>query len=116
MNLAVNFADIVLLQNIVSKMQRDMKELEQKAAASARAALSEKEHSLQLEEDLKKVCAELEEVKKEAAHTKKIAEKSVHDLNVGLDRCHKGIRAMNQFIFGKQYSSILSPYLTPLNK
>ena len=96
-------------------MQRDMKELEEMAAGSSRADLSEKKHSLQLEEDLKKVCAELEEVKKEAVHTKKMAEKSVHDLNIGLDRCRKGIKAMTQFIFGKQYSSILSPHLVVLS-
>ena len=72
-------------QNTVSELKRDMKELEDKAAALARAALSEKENSLQLEEDLKKVCAELEEVKKEAANTKKIVEKAIKDLNIGLE-------------------------------
>ena len=82
-----------------------MIELEDKAAASARAALSEKEHSLQLEEDLKKVCAELEDVKKEAANTKKIAEKAIKDLNIGVDCCRKGIKAMTHRIFGKQHSS-----------
>ena len=35
-------------------MKREMKELEDKAAASARAAPHEKELSLQLEKDLKK--------------------------------------------------------------
>ena len=84
-----------------------MKELEDKAAASARAALSEKEHSLQLEEDLKKVCTELEDLKKEAANNKKIAEKAIKDLNIGLDCCRKGSKAMSQRIFHKQ----LSPFV-----
>ena len=39
-------------QNVVSKMKRDMKQLEDQAAASARSARAEKEHSLQLEKDL----------------------------------------------------------------
>ena len=53
------------LQNLISKMKRDMKELEDQAAASARSAQSEKEHSLQLEKDLGILAAELEQVKKE---------------------------------------------------
>ena len=77
-------------------MKREMKELEDKVAASAKAALFEKEHSLQLEKDLKRVCAELEDVKKAAANTKKIAEKAIKDLNTGLDCCRKGIKAMTQ--------------------
>ena len=87
-------------------MKRDMKELEDKAAASARVALSEKEHSLQLEEDLKKVYGELEDLK-EAANNKKIAEKAIKDLHVGLEYYRKGIKAMTQRIFGKQ----LSPFV-----
>ena len=47
-------------------MKKDLKELEDQAAASAKSARAEKEHSLQLEEDLKKVYTELESVKKEA--------------------------------------------------
>ena len=50
-----------------------MKELEDKAAASAKATLSEKEQSLQLEKDLKKFCAELEDVKRGAAQTNKVS-------------------------------------------
>ena len=50
--------------------------------------------------DLKKVCAELENEKKTAAHNKKIAEKAIKDLNVGLDRCRTGIKVMIQRIFG----------------
>ena len=84
-----------------------MKELVDKVTASARTALSEKEHSLQLEEDLKKVCAELEDVKKEAAKNKKIAEKAIKDMNACLDHCRKGIKAMTQRIFGKQLSSFV---------
>ena len=41
-----------------------MKQLEDQAAASARSAQTEKEHSLQLEKDLKFLAAELEQVKK----------------------------------------------------
>ena len=48
-------------------MQRDMQELREGATASAKTAQSEKELSLQLEKDLKAVCAELAEVKEEAA-------------------------------------------------
>ena len=81
-------------------MQRDMRELEEKAAASAKSAEYERNHALQLENDLKKVCAELEDVKKTAAHNKKIAEKAIKDLNVGLDRCRTGIKVMIQRIFG----------------
>ena len=44
------FSDLYF-QNIVSKMKRDMKQLEDQAAASARSAQAEKEHSLQLEKD-----------------------------------------------------------------
>ena len=59
-------------QNVVSKMKRDMKQLEDQAAASARSAQSEKEHSLQLEKDLGILAAELEKVKKESAEAKKL--------------------------------------------
>ena len=48
------------LQNLISKMKRDMKELEDQAAVSARSAQAEKEHSLQLEKYLKILSAELE--------------------------------------------------------
>ena len=48
------------LQNLISKIKRDMKELEYQAAASARTAQYEKEHSLQLEKDHKILSAELE--------------------------------------------------------
>ena len=77
-----------------------MRELEEKAAASAKSAEYERNHALQLENDLKKVCAELENEKKTAAHNKKIAEKAIKDLNVGLDRCRTGIKVMIQRIFG----------------
>ena len=53
------------LQNVVSKMKRDIKKLEDQAAASAMSAKTEKEHSLQLEKDLETLAAELEKVKKE---------------------------------------------------
>ena len=82
-------------------MKRDMKELEDKAAASARSALSEKEHSLQLEKDLGILAAELEKVKKESADAKRAAQKAHTDLKAILDACHKGIRAMCHHIFGK---------------
>ena len=48
------------LQNVVSKMKRDMKQLENEAAASAKSARAEQEHSLQLEKDLQILAAELE--------------------------------------------------------
>ena len=82
-------------------MQRDMRELEERAAASAKSTEIERNHALQLENDLKKVCAELEDEKKIAAHNKKIAEKAIKDLNVGFDRCRTGIKVMIQCIFGK---------------
>ena len=63
------------LQNLISKMKRDMKELEDQAAASARSAQSEREHSIQLEKDLKTLAAELEQVKKESEAAKKTAKK-----------------------------------------
>ena len=65
-------------------MQRDMKELEEKAAASARAVKNERNLSRKLESDLKKVCAELEDERNTPAHNKKIAEKAIKDLNTGL--------------------------------
>ena len=82
-------------------MKRDMKQLEDQAAASARSARAEKEHSLQLEKDLQLLAAELEEVKKESDIAKKTAQKAHTDLKAILDACHKGIRAMCQHIFGK---------------
>ena len=94
---------LLLLQATVSRMQRDMKELQAKAAASTQSAEYEKNHALQLENDLKKVCAELEDVKKIAVQNKNIAEKTIKDLNAGLDRCHIGIKVMIQHIFGNFY-------------
>ena len=81
-------------------MQRYMKDLKEKAAASAKSAEHERNLARQLENDLKKVYAEQEDEKKTAAHTKKIADKTIKDLNVGLDRCRIGIKVMIQRIFG----------------
>ena len=81
-------------------MQRDMKELQAKAAASAKSAEYEKNHALQLENDLKKVCAELEDVKKIVVQSKNIVEKTIKELNAGLDRCCIGIKVVTQRIFG----------------
>ena len=92
-------------------MQRDMKELEEKAAASAKSAEYERNHARQLENDLKRVCAELEDEKKMAAHNKKIAEKAIKDLNTGLDRCRTGVKAMIQRIFG-ELCSFLALYFS----
>ena len=75
-------------------MKRDMKELEDKAAASARSAHSEKEHSLQLEKDLGILAAKLEKVKKESVDAKKAAKKAHNDLKAIFDTCRKGIGAM----------------------
>ena len=74
-------------------MKRDMKQLENQAAASARSAQAEKEHSLQLEKDLQILAAELEKVKKESDAAKRTAQKAHTDLKSILDACHKGIRA-----------------------
>ena len=82
-------------------MKRDMKELEDQAAASARSAQAEKERSLQLEKDMKALSAQLEQVKKESADAKRIAQKAHNDLKAVFDTCRKGIRAMCQHIFGK---------------
>ena len=57
-----------------------MKELEDQAAANARSAQAEKQHSLQLEKDLKILAAELEQVKKESQATKRTAQKAHNDL------------------------------------
>ena len=57
-------------------MTRDMKNLEEQAAAE------EKRHALQLEEDLKKVCTELESVKTNTAATESAAQKKIQTLNV----------------------------------
>ena len=89
-------------------MKRDMKQLEDQAAASATSAQAEKEHSLQLEKDLQILAAELEKVKKESDAAKRTAQKAHNDLKAILDTCHKGIRAMCQHIFGK-----LMPLLIP---
>ena len=78
-----------------------MKELEDQASASARSAIAEKEHSLQLEKDLKTLAAQLEQVKKESADAKKIAQKAHNDLKAVFDTCKKGIGAMCQHIFGE---------------
>ena len=77
-----------------------MRELEEKAAASANSAEHERNHALQLENDLKNVCAELEDVKKTTVQNRNIAEKTTKDLNAGLDRCRIGIKLMIQHIFG----------------
>ena len=98
------------LQNLISKMKRDMKELEDQAAASARSAQSEKERSLQLEKDLGILAAELEQVKKESEAAKKTAQKAHNDLKAVFDTCRKGIGAMCQHIFGK-FVSFLAPYM-----
>ena len=82
-------------------MQRDLKELEEKAAASAKSAEDERNHARQLEDDLKKVRAELEDEKIMAAYSKKIAEKTIKDLNIGLDRCRIGVKVMIQCTLGK---------------
>ena len=91
----------MLFQNVVSKMKRDMKQLEDQATASASSAQSEREHSLQLEKDIQILAAELETVRKESEAAKKTAQKAHTDLKAILDACHKGIRAMCQHIFGK---------------
>ena len=77
-----------------------MKELEDEAAASARSARSEGQHSLQLEKDLEILAAELEKVKKESEAAKKTAQKAHNDLKAVFDTCRKGIGAMFQHIFG----------------
>ena len=82
-------------------MKRDMKELEDQAAASARSAQFEKEHSLQLEKDLKILSVELEQVKKESEAAKKTAQKAHNELKAVYDTCRRGIGAMCQHIFGK---------------
>ena len=108
------------LQNLISKMKRDMKELEDQTTASARSAQSEKEHSLQLEKDLKILSAELEQVKKELEVAKKTALKAHNELKAIYNTCRKGIGAMCQRIFGKfvsllapslHYSEVLSTYI-----
>ena len=81
--------------------ERDMKELEDQAAASAKSADIERQHSLQLEKDIKILAAELEKVKKESKAAKRTAQKTHNDLKEILDTCHRGIRAMCQHIFGK---------------
>ena len=90
-----------ILQNVVSKMKRDMKKLEDQATSSARSAESERQHSLQLEKDLQTLAAELEKVKRESAEAKKAAQKAHTDLKAVLDVCQKGIKAMCHHIFGK---------------
>ena len=100
----------MLFQNVVSKMKRDMKELEDQATSSARSAESERQHSLQLEKDLQILAAELEKVKKELEAAKKIAQKAHNELKAVFDTCRKGIGAMCQHIFGKLVS-LLTPSL-----
>ena len=72
-------------------MKRDMKELEDQAAASVRSAQDEKEHSLQLEKDLKVLSAQLEQVKKESADAKRIAQKAHNDLKLSLTPAAKAL-------------------------
>ena len=84
-----------------------MKELEDQAAASARSAQSEREHSLQLEKDLQILAAELETVRKESEAAKKTAQKAHNDLKAVFDTCRKGIGAMCQHIFGKLISLLI---------
>ena len=81
-------------------MKRDMKELEDQATSSARSAQTEREHSLQLEKDLKILATELEKVKRESAEAKKAAQKAHTDLKAIFDVCQKGIKAMCHHIFG----------------
>ena len=82
-------------------MKRDMKQLEDQAAASARSAKNEREHSLELEKDLQTLAAELETVRKESAEAKKAAQKAHTDLKAVFEVCQKGIKAMCHHIFGK---------------
>ena len=104
------FSDLCF-QNVVSKMKRDMKELEDQAAASARSTQAEKEHSLQLEKYLKFLATELEQVKKESEAAKKTAQKAHNDLKAVFDTCRKGIGAMCQHIFG-MLMLLLTPSFT----
>ena len=92
-----------------------MKELEDQAAASARSAQAEREHSLQLEKELKALSAQQEQVKKESADAKRIAQKAHNDLKAVFDTCRKGIGAMCQHIFGKFVTFCLLPFCTCLN-
>ena len=85
----------------MSKMKRDMKEIEDQAAASARSGQAEKEHSLQLEKDLQILAAELEQVKKESEAAKKNALRAHSELKAVYDTCRRSIGAMCQHIFGK---------------
>ena len=96
-------------------MKRDMKELEDQAAASARSAQAEKQHSLQLEKDLQILVAELEKVKKESDAAKRTDQKAHNDLKAILDACHKGIRTMCQHIFGK-LTTLLIPSLSLIRR
>ena len=96
-------------------MKRDMKELEDQAAASARSAIVEKERSLQLEKDLKILSAQLEQVKKESADAKKVAQKAHNDLKAVFDTCRRGIGGMCQHIFGKFITFCLPSVCTFLN-
>ena len=82
-------------------MKRDMKELEDQAAASARSAQFEREHSLQLEKDLQILAAELETVRKESEAAKKTAQKEHNDLKAVFDTCRKGLGAMCQHKIGR---------------
>ena len=89
-------------------MKRDMKELEDQAAASARSAQAEKEHYLQLEKDPQILAAELEQVKKESEAAKRTAQKAHNDLKAVFDTCRKGIGGMCQHIFG-EFMPLLIP-------
>ena len=88
-----------------------MNELEDQAAASARSAQTEKQHSLQLEKDLKTLAAELEQVKKESEAAKRTVQKAHNDLKTVFDTCRKGIGAMCQHIFG-MLMLLLTPSFT----
>ena len=91
-------------------MKRDMKELKDQAAASARFAQAEKEHSLQLEKDLQILAAELEQVKRESEAAKKTAQKAHNDLKAVFDTCRRGIGTMCQHIFG-EFMLFITPSL-----
>ena len=82
-------------------MKRDMKNLEDQADASARAASAEKQHALQLEEDLKKICAELDSEKKEAVVAESASKKTIQDMSTTLNNFRLGIQVMTRRIFGK---------------
>ena len=85
-----------------------MLELEEKVAASTQAAQFERERSLRLEEDLRKMNDHLVNIKKESAANKQAAEKALKESSACLEACRKGIRAMTQRIFGNHLLCSLS--------